>query len=104
MNIIRKLTKAVGSVVFPAAFINIAVGVVELAVAICTVVSPLAFVARAVHPYLSSLSVPFALEPLAGVFGSVGEDYLLFGDSDTWRISFFIDVIVVLYECFFIDV
>eukprot|EP00443_Scrippsiella_acuminata_P110363 CAMPEP_0115652404 /NCGR_PEP_ID=MMETSP0272-20121206/42048_1 /TAXON_ID=71861 /ORGANISM="Scrippsiella trochoidea, Strain CCMP3099" /LENGTH=247 /DNA_ID=CAMNT_0003090201 /DNA_START=364 /DNA_END=1108 /DNA_ORIENTATION=- len=59
-------------IVFPLTFINISFGELELPVPMGLVVHPGALIARAIAMNLDPLSVPAAIQPLAGVSGAVG--------------------------------
>ena len=60
-------------VVYPLSFVDVAVGMNQLSLAISLVVLPLPFVFRAIWPHLRSKAIPDAVEPLAGVDGTILE-------------------------------
>lgn len=61
---------AVGFVVDPVTFIDVAVCVVELAAAVRFAIGPLALVATSIEPFLLSLTVTVVIQPFAFVDSS----------------------------------
>ena len=54
-------------IVYPLSFIDVTIGMYQLALAICFIVSPLSIVTRAIRPELCSLAIAHTVEPLACV-------------------------------------
>ena len=58
-------TVAVGLIIDPVAFVDVAIYMYELSVAMCAVVFPLALVAGAIRPHLNAVAISETPDPLS---------------------------------------
>lgn len=58
---------SVGLIIYPVAFIDVAVNMDELPMSMCAIVTPLALIAGTIRPHLLTVPISKASYPLAGV-------------------------------------
>jgi hypothetical protein len=69
----RVLAFSVSFVIQPLAFVDVAIGVDEFALAVCFVVLPVSFISRTIWPHLASVAVSETVRPLTSIDGAIFE-------------------------------
>jgi len=69
-------SEAVGLIVLPRAFENIAIDMVEHPMPMSLVILPVAFIACTIRPHLNTVAMSLLIFPLALIDGSIGEGVL----------------------------